>query len=116
MPIFGDKHRFTRNNVDLAPNQPGVYALYVDSEVAYYGCTRDRETIRGRLHDHLLSRQEPGRSTIKLFAYEITRFPLARECALLEEHRRMTWRLPRFNQPPRPAPGLGAAPAALQPS
>ena len=102
MPIFGEKHRFTRNNVDLAPDEPGVYALHVGGEVAYYGCTRGRETIRERLSEHLWSRQEPGRNTVKLFAYEVTRFPLSRECALLEEHKRKNWRLPEFNQPLSP--------------
>lgn len=99
MPIFGEQHRFTRRNVEQAPDEPGVYALYADDEVAYYGCTRGQETIRARLIEHLWGREAPDRTTVKLFGYEVTRFPLSRECALLEEHKRKNWRLPAFNQP-----------------
>jgi hypothetical protein len=98
MPIYGEKHRFTRKNVELAPNAPGVYALYSDTEVAFYGAAGGGETIRARLTEHLWGRQTPGRSDAKLFSYEVTRFPLSRERALLEEHRRTTWRLPPYNQ------------------
>jgi hypothetical protein len=102
MPIFADRHRFTRKNVDAAPDEPGVYALITEGEVTYYGSTRGKETIRSRLNEHLWGQQEPGQGKVKLFSYEVTRFPLARECALLEEHKRNNWRLPVYNRPRRP--------------
>lgn len=108
MPIFGEKRRFTRKNVEAAPAEPGVYALLAEGEVAYYGCTRGDETIRSRLSEHLWGRQEPGRDKIMLFSFEVTRFPLSRECALLEEHKRNNWHLPRYNR-------RGVAPPALEP-
>jgi hypothetical protein len=37
------------------------------------------------------------RRRAKLFSYEVTRYPLSRERALLEEYRRTTWRLPEYN-------------------
>lgn len=98
MPIFGQAKRFTRKNVDLAPDEAGVYALVVEGDVAFYGCSRGDETIRSRLRDHLSGRQAPGREVVKSFSYEVTRFPMSRECALLEEHMRRTWRLPTYNQ------------------
>jgi len=61
MPIHGDKHRFTRKNVELAPDAPGVYALYADGEVAFYGAADGGETIRSRLSDHLWGRDMRGR-------------------------------------------------------
>jgi hypothetical protein len=105
MPILGEKHRFTRSNVELAPNAPGVYALYVGDEVAFYGAAGAGETIRSRLSEHLGGRQAPGRDAARAFSYEVTRFPMSRERALLEEHRRRTWRLPDYNQPERRADG-----------
>lgn len=98
MPIIGDKHRFTRRNVDLVPDATGVYALYDNGEVAYYGAAVGRgETIKSRLSEHLIGRHAPGRTSTKDFSYEVTRFPLSRERALLEEHRRNNHEFPPFN-------------------
>jgi len=116
MPINGDKHRFTRRNVELVPDAPGVYALFDEAEVAFYGSARGGgDTIRARLGDHLAGRQAPGRVRAKLFSFEVTQYPRSRERALLEEHRRATWRLPEFNASrpgrqgtPAPNPGSGA--------
>ena len=47
--------------------------------------------------EHLAGRQAPGRVKAKLFSYEVTRYPMSRERALLEEHKRNTWRLPEYN-------------------
>ncbi len=110
MPINGDKHRFTRKNVELAPDAPGVYALFDNSEVAYYGrAGGGSDTIRARLCEHLAGRQAPGRVKAKLFSYEVTRYPMSRERALLEEHKRNNWRLPEYNMA---AAASAAAPAA----
>jgi hypothetical protein len=98
MPINGDRHRFTRRNVELAPDAAGVYALFENTEVAYYGVAQGgSDTIRARLSEHLAGRQAPGRVKAKLFSYEVTRYPMSRERALLEEHKRNTWRLPEYN-------------------
>jgi len=100
MPINGDKYRFTRSNVELVPDAPGVYALFENGEVAFYGRAQGgSDTIRARLNDHLAGRQPPGRVKAKLFSFEVTRYPASRERALLEEHRRRTWRWPEYNPP-----------------
>ena len=104
MPILGEKHRLNRQNVDLVPDTTGVYALYVDGEVAYYGAAGGRDTIRSRLAEHLIGCTQPGRRWARQFSFEVTRFPLSRECALLEEHKRQRWRLPTYNVRPRPTP------------
>jgi hypothetical protein len=101
MPMNGEKHRFSRKNVELlAPEVPGVYALYVDDGVAFYGAARGDETIRSCLVEHLWGRQLPGRDEAKAFSFETTRFAMARAMALLDEHRRVSRRLPRYNEPP----------------
>lgn len=98
MPINGSQQRFTRKNVELVPDAPGVYALFENGEVAYYGRAEGgSDTIRSRLGEHLAGRQAPGRIKAKLFSFEVTRYPMSRERALLEEHKRNTWRLPEFN-------------------
>jgi excinuclease UvrABC nuclease subunit len=108
MPINGDKHRFTRKNVELVPEEPGVYALFDDGDVTFYGRAEGgSDTIRARLGDHLAGRQAPGRVKVKLFSFEVTRYPLSRERALLEEHKRDNWRLPEFNAAARPPRALG---------
>jgi hypothetical protein len=114
MPINGDKRSFTRSNVELVPDAPGVHALFDYAEVAYYGSAQGgSDAIRARLGAHLAGRQAPGQFRVKLFSYEVTHYPVSRERALLEEYRRNTRRLPEFNaalleQRDAPAPGLGA--------
>jgi hypothetical protein len=101
MPMTGEKHRFSRKNVELmAPELPGVYALYAEDGVAFYGAARGEETIRSCLVEHLWGRQRPGRDEARAFSFEITRFAMARATALLDEHRRASRRLPRYNEPP----------------
>jgi hypothetical protein len=101
MPMTGEKHRFSRKNVELvAPDLPGVYALYAEDGVAFYGAARGEETIRSCLVEHLWGRQRPGRDEARTFSFEITRFAMARATALLDEHRRGSRRLPRYNEPP----------------
>ena len=107
MPIFGEKRRFTPENVELAPDAPGVYALYVEDEVAFYGTASGGETIRDCLSEHLRGREAPGRQAARDFSYEITRFPRSRARALLEEHARVRWRLPDYNQGPPASRLLG---------
>jgi hypothetical protein len=97
MPIKGEKHPLNRKNVDLAPASSGVYALFTEHEVTYYGAARQGETIRDRLGRHLSGQHPPGRAGATAFSYEITGYPKSRESALLEEHRRSNQRLPRFN-------------------
>jgi hypothetical protein len=113
MPILGERHRLNRENVSRAPNTSGVYALYVDGEIAYYGAAGGRDTIRSRLAEHLIGWTQPGRAAARQFSFEVTRFPLSRECALLEEHKRQRWRLPTYNVRPRPT-ATSRPPSAIE--
>lgn len=97
--MHGDMYRLTRNNVDQVPEAPGVYALYEGGQVIYVGAAIGRgETIRSRLREHLAGSQPPGRATAKAFSYEVTRYPLSRERALLEEERRNRRDMPTFKR------------------
>ena len=47
------KYKFSKDNVDLAPNTKGVYALYEGNELIYYGRAKGgNTTIRSRLQAH----------------------------------------------------------------
>ena len=55
MPVNGSKLQFTETNVNLSPDKPGVYVLYVDGHLIYYGSSE--KSIRSRLQDHLAGRE-----------------------------------------------------------
>jgi hypothetical protein len=100
MPITAEKRPFARVHVERAPEASGVYAILIDGEIAYYGAALGgSDTIRRRLVEHLSGRRAPGPSTVAAFLCEVTGYPKSRTCALLEEHRRNTRRLPLFNMP-----------------
>ena len=97
--IVGDKYEFTKDNVNKAPDQAGVYALYDGDILIYYGRAQGGTvTIRSRLQDHFAGRD--GKCTQNATAYrrEATTAPVAREKALLEEYQRANRRLPRCNE------------------
>jgi excinuclease UvrABC nuclease subunit len=98
MPISGDRYKFSSENVDIAPNDEGVYELYDGDELIYVGRAAGLYvTIRTRLQSHL--RGDEGRCTQRATAYrrEVTNTPTAREKELLLEYRRLNGRLPRCN-------------------
>ena len=100
MPITAENHPFTRIHVDRAPETSGVYAILAGGEIAYFGAALGgADTIRRRLIEHLTGRRAPGPSSATAFLCEATDYPKTRACALLEEHRRNTRRLPLFNMP-----------------
>ncbi len=99
MPIGGDRYGFTKNNVDQAPEEHGVYALYDGDALIYYGrAAGDGVTIRSRLQDHQAGRE--GKCTQGATAYrrEVNSKPVSREKELLEEFQRQNGRLPRCNE------------------
>ncbi len=99
MPISGDKYSFTEKNMDRAPVEAGVYALYDGDEIIYYGrATGDTVTIRSRLQDHLAGREGYCTKNATSYKRETTTRPVSREKELLEEHERTSGKLPRCNE------------------
>jgi hypothetical protein len=76
-----------------APAQPGVYALWQDDELVYYGRAVGSATIRSRLLEHFAGQNVPATH----YSWEICDDPAAREAELLEEYRRRFQRVPRDN-------------------
>ena len=97
MPIQDSQFRaFTKENVDRAPNVPGVYALYDASACIYIG--KAEHSIRVRLQRHLSGAE--GRCTQRgttRYKRERHNNPSARERQLLTEFVQQFGRLPRCN-------------------
>ncbi len=87
--IGGKPYKFNSKNVDRSPDKPGVYALYDDSELIYYGRAQGNTvTIRSRLQSHL--RGDEGSCTQNATHYkrEPCPNPVTREKELLEEFKK----------------------------
>ncbi len=95
MPILGSKFQFTETNVNLSPNQPGVYVLYVDGHLIYYGSSE--KSIRSRLQDHFSGREGDCTKVTDVFGYEVVSKPLKREQELILEFRTAFSVLPLCN-------------------
>jgi len=95
MPVNGDKVTFTQRNVENAPDESGVYVLYVGGHLIYYGSTE--KSIRSRLLDHLSGREDKCTSVATVYGCEISLNPLRRERELLVEYKTAYGVLPHCN-------------------
>ena len=99
MPIPGNWFAFTEDNVEKAPDKPGVYALYDGDELIYIGrAMGEGVTIRSRLQDHKSGREGPCTKGASHYKRALTPSPAAREKALLIEYRKAKGELPRCNE------------------
>ncbi len=90
------RYRFTRIVLLGAPADAGVYALWDQEELVYYGhATGGELTIRARLLEHL-DGHLPSDS-VSHYSWELCANPAAREAQLLAEYQRAFGRLPRLN-------------------
>jgi hypothetical protein len=98
MPVQGERQEFTRASVAEAPDVPGVYALWENVDVIFYGSAFGGTiTIRSGLAEHLAgTRGTTARATH--CSWEVSISPAARERELIEEYRAQHGRLPRGNQ------------------
>ena len=97
MPIASPRYAFTATMVSGAPDDPGVYALWENEELIYYGQARGANiTIRSRLREHLAGGNDCTR-TATHYGWEIAASPSQREAELLREHERAHRKLPRCN-------------------
>ena len=102
MPVGGGRYRFTRSMVEGAPADPGVYALWENEELIYYGrASSSAITIQFALLEHLAGRAGPCTERATHYGWEITFDPVAREAELLAEYRAAFKRLPRCNEAAR---------------
>jgi len=95
MPIDGNKLQFTETNVNLSPDKPGVYVLYVQGHLIYYGSSE--KSIRSRLQDHFSGREGDCTRATNVFGFEVSSTPLKREQALILEYKTAFGVLPLCN-------------------
>jgi hypothetical protein len=83
--------------VSGAPDDPGVYALWENDEVIYYGHARgEGATIQSCLRQHLEG-ANPCTARATHYGCEISANPRAREVELQKEFEKAHRRLPRCN-------------------
>jgi len=96
MPIASPRYALTTTMVSGAPNDPGVYALWENDELIYYGHARGGSaTIQSCLQLHLEGNGCTDGATH--YGWEISANPPVREAELLREFQRAHHRLPRCN-------------------
>lgn len=93
------RYPFTAWAISSAPEDPGVYGLWLDGELIYIGsASSPGATIQSRLADHLSQQGAGGAKIATEYAWELSRNPRAREIELLEEYRRQFLRYPLLNR------------------
>jgi len=101
MPIANRHWTFSPLVVSGAPEEPGVYALFEDDELIYYGCAVQGSSIQAALHE-LMTRVHDGRAgclqRVNRYTWEITYRPRLREAELLREFELAHQHAPRCNQ------------------
>jgi hypothetical protein len=98
MPIASPRYALTQTTVAGAPADPGVYALWENQELIYYGRARgESATIQSCLRQHL-ARGNHCTARATHYAWEISANPSAREAELLREFEGMHKRRPRCNR------------------
>lgn len=95
MEISGPLYRLSDAVVQVAPGNPGVYALWQEGEMIYVGRAA---SIKARLVEHLRQDLSPCMRGATHFSWELARRPATRELQLLEEFRNRYGRLPRCNE------------------
>ena len=86
------KYQLTRIVLAGAPNESGVYALWKNGEVVYYGRASGGQTIRARLLQHYSTNVDATH-----YSWEMCRDPAQREAELLQEHRELHGQAPLLN-------------------
>ena len=95
MPIMGPKRLFEFLFISEVPDRPGVYALWTDSQIIFYG--KSSESIRQTLQTYKSGKQGWCGFNAEYFQYEVTDYPDTRVTELLNEYHRNNGCLPQCN-------------------
>ncbi|MFQ5756072.1 MAG: hypothetical protein ACE5H7_08245 [Acidiferrobacterales bacterium] len=100
MSIKSDLQAFSRGDIDKAPDEPGVYALYQGDRLIYIGRAEgglSTTTIRARLKDHCKGHHGPYTEQATHYRCEVTPNPVVRQHELLQEYEQLHGRPPKCN-------------------
>jgi hypothetical protein len=98
MPIASPRYALNLSMVAGAPPDPGVYALWEEEELIYFGRAQGgATTIQSRLREHLDGTAHACTAGATHYGWEITSNGRAREAELLREYEKSHGRLPRCN-------------------
>jgi len=96
--LYNKRYAFAAWAISGAPDDPGVYCLWVGDELIYIGCAEaPSASIRSRLADHFAEHAVGAGQSATHYSWEISRRPGERELELLQEFERRFGRLPRLN-------------------
>ena len=95
MPVNGNKLALTRKNIENAPDEPGVYALYVGGHMIYYGSAEN--SIQSSLLAHMSGGEGDCTAVANVYSCELALNPVSRQKELLKEYKRAYGVLPHCN-------------------
>ena len=99
MPIDMPFHPFIEERIKGLPTKMGVYALWENNELIYYGKSEGRESsIELRLLSHIRGYDNTCTQKATHFQYEDTVYPNEREEQLLSEYYQQNGQYPRCNK------------------
>jgi hypothetical protein len=100
MLINGNLQVFSRDDIEQAPDEPGVYGLYQGDDLIYIGRAEGGlsiTTIRARIKSHCEGYRGPNTEHATHYRCEVSGDPVARQHKLLQEYEKQYGRLPRCN-------------------
>ena len=101
MSINSPSLPFTAPLIAAAPHTPGVYALWQDGAVVYYGkASSGTATIRSALDEHFRG-QAWGAQRATRCSWEVAEDPERRYSELMHEFEVAHQHMPRWNDPQR---------------
>ena len=99
MSISGELYGLSLENVNIAPAQHGVYALYQDGVTSYIGrAAGEGVTIRSRLQSHFHGHEGACTASATAYRREVMSSPVLREQELLDQYEEEYGELPRCNE------------------
>jgi len=96
MPISDPLRPFTEIDLLIAPSEPGVYALWDQGQLIYYG--KADTSISTRLYSHFRGDEGACTQNATHYQVEINQWPSIRERELVEEFKALYRQLPRCNE------------------
>jgi hypothetical protein len=98
VPTPANSFPFTAKLIAGAPDEPGVYALWLEDDIIYFGHAKGGgATIRSCLLDHFSGVLGACTRRASHYSWELATRPAERERELIEDYRQRNRHLPYCN-------------------